>query len=177
MPLSQIEKFEWLNEVSVNVLAYLGDRQIEPVFMTSRRYQLHVNLLLISDDAGRHHFCLVRNMSRLMRDGLLRDGLMPNKRRRANICNYCLQAFKWEKALVKHVGVCRGSTVQQAKAKKRRTELAEAATATAATAAASAAAEQEDARAGTAVKRRREQQQQQQQPHQTPCSKRGENGF
>jgi hypothetical protein len=145
-PLSQIPLFELLNEVSVNVLAYLGDRQIVPVFITTRRYPLHVNLLLVSDEAGRHHFCLVRSMSRLLRDGLL------NKGPRAHHCNYCFEPLPSQVALTKHVGICSGSSRMQERAKLRRTELAADDHAAAVSAAAAAL---EDARAGRASLRRR----------------------
>ncbi|XP_030762209.1 uncharacterized protein LOC115887026 [Sitophilus oryzae] len=77
--LKQISKFEQLNNIPINVYglekAYKHDRNIVeavgPLYFTrSHKVDRHVHLLLISDDSGNNHYCLIRNMSRLISNQL-----------------------------------------------------------------------------------------------------------
>ena len=69
MELRQIARFEKLNNVSVNVYGY--DKKVYPLRVSKHSsqsqtdYSHHVNLLLISE-GEKNHYCLIKNMSRLL---------------------------------------------------------------------------------------------------------------
>ena len=86
VPVNKIARFENLNvNVSVNVFGY--EDEVYPLRITEHRGRAdHVNLLLLSDANGTTHYCLIRNMSRLL-FGLTKSG------HKKFYCNYCLQRF------------------------------------------------------------------------------------
>ena len=96
-PLSDVPKFEKKNEISVNVFGYEDDI-VFPLHITSFRYEKHVNLLLLSNGEKRH-FCLIRNMSRLLGDRTKHNG-------ETFFCNYCLHGFTKQKLLDSHIPYC-----------------------------------------------------------------------
>ncbi|KYN28570.1 hypothetical protein ALC57_02011 [Trachymyrmex cornetzi] len=63
MTLSQIKKFEALNDISINV--YAIEKGIVPVRLTDRKRSKHVNLLYVEDDSV-GHFALIKDLSRLV---------------------------------------------------------------------------------------------------------------
>lgn len=95
-PLSQIPKFERENEISINVFGY--EKEIFPLYITKERWNQHVNLLLINQ-GGQRHFCLIRNLNRLLGDRTKYKGQMF-------YCNYCLHGFITQSGLVKHLPHC-----------------------------------------------------------------------
>ncbi|EFA09106.1 hypothetical protein TcasGA2_TC015228 [Tribolium castaneum] len=105
--LTDIFKFEALNNISVNVYGteqrfdhekgkWVSDI-IGPFYLTSKKRDIHVNLLLIVDDERMiKHYCLISNISRLISSQL-------SKHNHAKfICNGCLLFFSSEQKLVKH---------------------------------------------------------------------------
>ncbi|KYN00049.1 hypothetical protein ALC62_09194 [Cyphomyrmex costatus] len=63
MTLSQIKKFENLNDISINV--YAIEEGIVPIRLADQKRSKHVNLLYVEDDiAG--HFVLIKDLSRLV---------------------------------------------------------------------------------------------------------------
>ena len=102
--LKDISKFEELNNISVNVFGLEkkfenGKYIIEvvgPLHFTSNHKPTHVNLLLISDDHGNNHYCLIKNLSRLVSKQLSnRDGAIY-------LCDGCLQVFRTRNKLHQH---------------------------------------------------------------------------
>ncbi|KAK4885978.1 hypothetical protein RN001_002249 [Aquatica leii] len=103
--LKDIKIFENLNNISVNVygletiLKKSGEYVCEvvgPLHHTSKKRNIHVNLLLISNDFGQTHYCLIRNMSRLLNSQL-------NKNAHAKyFCDGCLLYFHSQFNLDKH---------------------------------------------------------------------------
>lgn len=63
VPISKVSTIENLNNVRINVLGYERG-EIFPRYISKRSESNCVNLLLIST----HHYCLIRNMSRLLGD-------------------------------------------------------------------------------------------------------------
>jgi hypothetical protein len=105
--LSDIPKFEMLNNISVNVYGTelkfdkIKDRWfseiIGPFYLTSQQRKLHVNLLLIVDDEKMvSHYCLIRNLSRLVSSQFSKNAHAKF------ICNGCLLFFSTEKRLLEH---------------------------------------------------------------------------
>ncbi|CAG9840782.1 unnamed protein product [Diabrotica balteata] len=102
--LKDIHKFEQLNNISVNVFGletYFKDGKmvtevVGHFYHTPSRQATHVNLLLTTDDNGNSHYCLITNLSRLVRS---------QKTKRQNqtfICDGCLQFFRTQQHLTKH---------------------------------------------------------------------------
>ena len=97
-PLSQIPKFERSNNVSINVFGY-EDKVIFPLLNTKHRdMPRHLNLLLISHHEKRH-FCLIKNMSRLISSRTKHKG-------RCFLCNYCMHVFSNARVLEEHGEYC-----------------------------------------------------------------------
>lgn len=97
MSLNKISKFESQNNISINVFGW-EDNEVFPLYVTEKKYNQHVNLILISKGEARH-FCLVRNLSRLLGDRTNHNGAM-------HYCNYCLHGFIRESLLIDHVPYC-----------------------------------------------------------------------
>ena len=83
--VNKIKRFEKLNEnISVKVFGYEGE--VYPLRITEHRgRKYHVNLLLLSD-ANTTHYCLIRNLSRMLSSLSKRNGA-------SFYCNYCLHRF------------------------------------------------------------------------------------
>jgi len=65
MTLTQIKKFENLNEISINVYC-IEKKEILPIRLTDRKQDKHVNLLYVQDDNDMGHFVWIKNLSRLV---------------------------------------------------------------------------------------------------------------
>ncbi|KAJ8951715.1 hypothetical protein NQ318_012565 [Aromia moschata] len=93
--LTDIPRFEKLNNISVNVFGLesvfkdgkMVMEVVGPLYFTSFRHPTHVNLLLITDDGGTNHYCLINNLSRLV------SRQKSKHKCKANICDGCLQFF------------------------------------------------------------------------------------
>ncbi|GBM25006.1 hypothetical protein AVEN_50348-1 [Araneus ventricosus] len=88
-PISQIDRFENMNNVSINVFGF--DGEVFPLKMESLPpgKERHVNLLLISDGEKRHYI-LIKNMSRLLPDLTKHNG-------EKFYCDFCLHRFSLKK--------------------------------------------------------------------------------
>ncbi|CAH1099545.1 unnamed protein product [Psylliodes chrysocephalus] len=93
--LKDIKKFENMNNISVNVFGiepYYKDCKniyeiVGPLHFTSQRQSTHVNLLLVSDTDGNNHYCLITDLSRLVRSQKTKHT------EKIHICDGCLQSF------------------------------------------------------------------------------------
>jgi len=94
LSLQAFDKFERLNpEISVNVF---GFDNISKVYPENIKRQTLIDLMLLENK----HYCLVKNVSRLM-------SLQTSKRHgEIVICRRCLNHFPNEKALEKHEENC-----------------------------------------------------------------------
>jgi hypothetical protein len=82
--LADVPKFEKQNNISINVF----DLEKEGVYLlciTKSRHEKHVSLLLISDKDKRH-YCLIKNLSRMVGDRTKHDG-------NTFYCNYSLHGY------------------------------------------------------------------------------------
>ena len=65
MKVKDISKFERQNPtISINLFGY-EEKELFPVYITEHKKEQHVNLLLISN-SDTMHYCLIRNLSRLL---------------------------------------------------------------------------------------------------------------
>jgi len=97
MNLQAIDKFERLNpEISVNVFGFDNITKVYPLRISKFKGQKEIDLLLLENK----HYCLVKNLSRLM-------SMQTSKRHgEIVICRRCLNHFPNEKALEKHEENC-----------------------------------------------------------------------
>ena len=96
--VSQIARFENQNqEISVNVFGF-ENNELFPLYITKERKELHVNLLLFSQGSQRH-YCLIRDLSRLLGNLTQHNGQMFH-------CVYCLHGFVREDLLEAHEPHC-----------------------------------------------------------------------
>lgn len=104
--VNQIPLFESLNDISVNVYGLerelangkINIEVVGPLYFTTSRKARHVNLLLLEDDedVNNTHYCLIRDMSRLMRSQISR------REHKKWLCDGCLMFFGTESKLVEH---------------------------------------------------------------------------
>ena len=100
MELTQISRFEKLNEVSVNVYGY--KQEVYPLRVSKTDlcdYSHHVNLLLISE-GEKKHYCLIKSMSRLL------ASQVSTRKAKKFFCPRCLNAFGRQDLLDKHLELC-----------------------------------------------------------------------
>ncbi|GFR26220.1 uncharacterized protein TNCT_612361 [Trichonephila clavata] len=104
-PLNQIECFEEKNKISINVFGF--EKEIFPLKITTKDFDKHVNLLLISNQEKRH-YCLIKNFNRLLSD-------LTQHKSESFYCNYCLHRFVKKSVLDAHIVDCRKHKEQKIK--------------------------------------------------------------
>ena len=96
MKVSQIEKFERQNNISINVIGY--EDSLFPVYISKLKFGEPINLLLFSNGEKRH-YCWIKNMSRLLAD--------CNKSDHQHFhCPYCFHGFIRKDLLDDHIILC-----------------------------------------------------------------------
>jgi len=85
MKIQQIPKFENMNDLTINVYTTnKSGSDIWPVYISKRRGNNPINLLLLSDDE-KYHYTLIKNFN-----GLLRK---PKDHNAKVFCPYCCHGF------------------------------------------------------------------------------------
>ena len=89
--LASIDQFEDANDLAINVYGYNND--LHPLRCTSKRNSPHpiVNLLLLTKD-NRQHYCLIRDLNRLLGDQTRHNG-------RKFFCAFCLMHYSTQERL------------------------------------------------------------------------------
>lgn len=95
--IDKIPKFEKQNNIAINVFGF-EDGTLFPVHITKQRFDIHVNLLLYCQ-GHQNHYCLIRNLNRLLSDQRKHNGTMFH-------CPYCLHGFVREDFLQDHQPRC-----------------------------------------------------------------------
>ncbi|KAK3742158.1 hypothetical protein QZH41_020479, partial [Actinostola sp. cb2023] len=96
--IDQVKKFERENPtISVSVFGF-EEQELFPLYITKDKKELHVNLLLYSQDT-RRHYCLIRNLDRLLHSLSRHHGRMYH-------CNYCMHGFVRQDLLDDHEPHC-----------------------------------------------------------------------
>ena len=98
-PVSQkhYNKIEKQNSIKINVFGY-EEKQPYPIHISKETFEDQMNLLLITKDEKKH-FVLIKDFNRFMCNQL-------KHKERKHFCMYCLQCFKSESILTKHVDNC-----------------------------------------------------------------------
>ena len=98
-----IERFEKLNKINVNVYHYnTKDSQTEPNLISHQEFEDTINLLVLSRDE-KQHFVYIKNMSRLLGTDV------KNGHNAKHICYHCLYCTDKPEMLKKHkdMGICK----------------------------------------------------------------------
>ncbi|XP_071632803.1 uncharacterized protein [Temnothorax longispinosus] len=104
MTLSQIKKFERLNNISVNVYTIEGKKtsNVLPIRLTDHTNDNHVNLLYVQEprDNNVGHFAWIKHLSRLVSSQINKHGHTKY------ICDRCLHYFSSSDKLQSHTVEC-----------------------------------------------------------------------
>ena len=109
LPINQVSKFEKQNQIFVNVYEYT-DNNVYPLYVSKLQdkdcdVRGKVDLLLLSMN-GKKHYCLINDISRLLRE----QGGFSNKR---YYCRFCLHGFTTNKLLDNHIELCKMQSPQK----------------------------------------------------------------
>jgi hypothetical protein len=97
--LNNIQLFERLNNISINVFGYDKANQTHPLYITKYRYERSIDLLLISNGTN-SHYCWIKNFNRLL------SKQYNNHNETKYFCKKCLHGFTTEELLKKHGSDC-----------------------------------------------------------------------
>ena len=100
LKFSATPKFENLNQtISVNVLVY-ENNEVFPLYASKHRDRKHhANVLMSSNNEGKFHYPLVRDLSALVHGRTRYHGY-------THLCPYCLYCFSEERLLAAHLPDC-----------------------------------------------------------------------
>ena len=95
--LRDISKFEFRNQISINLLATEG----KEIYICRKggNYERVINLMIISE-SNRTHYVAIKSVSRLL------SSKNTNHKGKEYFCNNCLQGFKEENSRDEHIVYC-----------------------------------------------------------------------
>lgn len=104
MKLKDIPKFEEINDISINVYGVetvFVDGKVNyevngPLHYTKSKRDLHINLLLLTNENGGAHYCWIKSMSRLL------SSQISSHEHKTEFCDGCLLHFNTAEAVMKH---------------------------------------------------------------------------
>ncbi|XP_022795526.1 uncharacterized protein LOC111334103 [Stylophora pistillata] len=100
MEVKDIHRFEKLNpEIGVNV--YMYENGLNPLRVSSKGQEQSLIDLLLIQDGDKKHYCLIKNLSRLVSSEL------SKKKAKKFICRRCLNYFGSQQLLDTHDALCR----------------------------------------------------------------------
>ncbi|GBO33857.1 hypothetical protein AVEN_181548-1 [Araneus ventricosus] len=94
VPLNKIPIVERLNNLRINVFGY-EENEVFPLYVSKRIDEDSINLLLIANEETQH-YCLIRNMSRLLGD-------LTKQKTKHHYCYRCLHRFAKDEILEEHL--------------------------------------------------------------------------
>ena len=98
--LKDIDKFEKQNpSISITVLGYEG-KWVYPLRNSNNTNREHNVILILIEEEGVNHYCLVNNVSRLL------SSQVSNHKEKHHFCLRCLNSFWTHKSLNKHLEYC-----------------------------------------------------------------------
>ena len=99
MAIDKIESFETFEQVNVNVFPY-HKKQLLPLRVSKKRYDLVLDVLLISD-GQRYHYVLIKNLEKLIAN--IRGTKVDY---RSAVCRICFHLCSSSELLKKHQDLC-----------------------------------------------------------------------
>ncbi|GBN27391.1 hypothetical protein AVEN_80284-1 [Araneus ventricosus] len=106
VPLNKIPIVERLNNLRINVFDY-EENEVFPLYVFKRVDEDCVNLLLIANEETQH-YCLIRNMSRLLGD-------LTKHKSKHHYCYRCPHRFAKDEILKEHLQYCNDHSPQHIK--------------------------------------------------------------
>ncbi|GBN91892.1 hypothetical protein AVEN_35644-1 [Araneus ventricosus] len=106
VPLNKIPIVERLNNLRINVCGY-EENEVFPLYVSKRADEDCINLLLIANEETQH-YCLIRNMSRLLGD-------LTKHKTKHRYCYRCLHRFVKVETLEEHLQYCNDHSPQHIK--------------------------------------------------------------
>ena len=98
--LKDIDKFERQNpSISITVLGY-DEKSVYPLRNSNNTNREHDIILILIKEEGVNHYCLVKNVSRLL------SSQVSNHKEKHHFCLRCLNSFWTHKSLNKHLEYC-----------------------------------------------------------------------
>ncbi|CAB4000209.1 Gastrula zinc finger [Paramuricea clavata] len=97
--ISDIDKIERKNSISISVFGYNGKKQFYPIRNSKTKYEDHMELLLLGDGEGNNHYVLIKDVNRM----LFRVSKYTHKK---HLCLHCLHSCVSEEVLEKHKETC-----------------------------------------------------------------------
>ncbi|XP_054720676.1 uncharacterized protein LOC129230303 [Uloborus diversus] len=108
VPLTKIPAVEKMNDLRINVFGCEEEEaEIFPLYISKREDTDCINLLLIANEEAQH-YCLIRDMSRLISSFSKHNG-------KCHICYRCLHRFSSEQLLKDHHEFCKDLSPQRVK--------------------------------------------------------------
>ena len=100
MSLNEIVKFEKMNNISINVIAY-EEGKLFPCYNSKIEANEKINLLLITDASSeKFHYCLITDLSKLFSHRSKHDG-------KSFICHYCFHPYYTQEKFDEHISNCK----------------------------------------------------------------------
>lgn len=102
----QIPKFEQLNNISINVYILEGNEKLEviPAYLTDNNCQIHINLLLLTQNdcnTIKCHYIWIKNLSRLL------SAQLSKHNGQLFFCDSCLNYFRCKNKCDEHITKCK----------------------------------------------------------------------
>ena len=98
--LKDIDKFEKQNpSISITVFGY-DEKSVYPLRNSNNTNREHDIILILIKEEGVNHYCLVKNVSRLL------SSQVSNHKEKHHFCLRCLNSFWTHKSLNKHLEYC-----------------------------------------------------------------------
>jgi len=98
--LNDIEKFEKLNNIGVNLFCQGGNDSIEPLLISNKEYKTLIDLFLIKENE-KCHYCWIKSLEKLLFDQL------SKYKGKKYICRRCLSYFNDEIKYTEHISDCK----------------------------------------------------------------------
>ncbi|CAB4010085.1 Gastrula zinc finger [Paramuricea clavata] len=97
--ISDIDKIERKNSISISVFGYSGKKQFYPIRNSKSRYDEHMELLLLGDGKGNNHYVLIKDINRMLHS-------VSKHGHRQHFCLHCLHSCVSKESLEKHKETC-----------------------------------------------------------------------
>ncbi|CAB4007494.1 Gastrula zinc finger [Paramuricea clavata] len=97
--ISDIDKIERRNCISISVFGYKGKKQFYPIKNSKTKYDEHMELLLLGDGNGNNHYVLIKDINRMLYS-------VSGYEHKKHFCLHCLHSCKSEELLKKHKETC-----------------------------------------------------------------------
>ncbi|CAB3982653.1 Gastrula zinc finger [Paramuricea clavata] len=97
--ISDIDKIERKNSISISVFGYKGKKQFYPIRNSKAKYDEHMELLLLGDGEGNNHYVLIKDVNRMLFS-------VSKHTHKKHFCLHCLHSCVSKEVLEKHKETC-----------------------------------------------------------------------